>query len=133
MAGSLFALYLISFGKRVPFDSRTHCRPAPGAGNIDGRRIPGLKFKPAFQLEPGDVNVSISPCSVSYSLAGDRNLKLCSFCQFMPKPSATRPDSLGSDVQPSGNGLQPVTCHPHGQQSLIILWQAGYPGFQVDG
>ena len=35
----------------------------------------------------------------------------------MPKPSATRPGFLGSDTQPPGNRLQPVTSHAHGQQN----------------
>ncbi len=106
---------------------------APEVGISPPERILGLKFKPPAQLEPERSHVSLTPWSVSYSLAGNRNLKLRSFCQFMPQPSATRPSLLSSDTQPTGNRLQPVTCHAHGQQSLIILGQAGYPCFQIDG
>ena len=98
-----------------------------------GEKNPGRKFKPAIQLEPEGTHASISPWSVSLSLAESRNLKLCSFSKFMPQPTATRPSSLGSDTQPAGDALQPVASHFHGQQSLIILRQAGNPGFQVDG
>lgn len=56
-------------------------------------------------LEPGDVNVSFTPWSVSYPVAGNRNLKLCSFCKFMRQPSATRPGSLGPDTQPAGKSI----------------------------
>ena len=72
------------------------------------------------------------PWSVSHPVAGSRNLKVRPLGKFMPQPTATRPGSLGSDTQPTGNRLQPVTSHAHGQQDLVILGQAGYPGFQVD-
>ena len=82
-----------------------------------GEKFWGKNSSWLIQLEPGDSNVSFTPRSVSHPLAGNRNLKLCSFCQFMPKPTAARPSPLGSDTQSSGNRLQPVTSHPHGQQN----------------
>ena len=50
-------------------------------------------------LEPGDVNVSLTRWSISHPLAGNRNLRVCSFSKFMPEPTAAGPGSFGSDTQ----------------------------------
>src|SRR5208283_3719283 len=54
--GALFPPSELALETGVPLPARTHDCPYTRGGNVGGRKIPGQNFKPAAQLEPGDVN-----------------------------------------------------------------------------